>query len=82
MGEQAESALVHFKNVSVTTITNASGVFVGTNTQYGWASHEKGNEAFGSVYGNLNVSSGSLHLLFDNDQIDSPIEDADFFYHR
>lgn len=82
MSDQAENALVKFGNISVTAISNSSGVFVGTNTQYGWASHEKENEAFGFVYGDLNVISGSLNLLLDSDLIDSPIEDSDLFYHK
>ncbi|MFD1425864.1 hypothetical protein JOD24_002072 [Kroppenstedtia sanguinis] len=82
MSNQNENALVQFGDVSVTAITNASGVFVGTNTQYGWASHEKENEAFGLIFGDWNGVYSNINLLFDSDLIDAPIQDSDLFHSK
>lgn len=77
MSSGNENAIVQFGNVSVNSMANASGVFIGTNTQYGWSSHEKENEALGLVFGDLNIMYGNINLLNDCDFIDAPITDND-----
>lgn len=73
------NAHVHFGNLTVNAITNASGVFIGTNVQYGWSSHGKENTGFGSVTGYANKLYRNTSILNDNDIVDSPIDDSDLF---
>lgn len=70
--------LVQFDKIMVNSIGPNSGIFVGTNLQYGWSSHNKTNASFQGV-GEKGTVSGNLNVFYDNDLIDMPIDDRDVF---
>lgn len=70
---------IELGNINVNRIDSASGIFVGTNTQWGWSSHGKRVSGFGSVTGMLNRLSANIGVVYDNDLIDTPIDDRDVF---
>lgn len=74
------SFLVHFDNIMVNTIGTNAGIFVGTNVQYGWSSHNKTNASISSVTGDRNEFRDNLNVIYDNDVIDNPIDDRDVFF--
>ncbi|WP_058303357.1 hypothetical protein [Gorillibacterium timonense] len=68
---------IELGNINVNRIDSASGIFVGTNAQWGWSSHGKSISGFGSVTGMLNRLSANVSVVYDNDLIDTPIDDRD-----
>lgn len=68
--------LVQFDRIVVNTIGPNSGIFVGTNLQYGWSSHNKTNASFSGL-GDHSEVSRNVNVIYDNDMIDTPIDDRD-----
>lgn len=64
---------ISFNTIQVNSITNASGIFVGNNTQMNWSSHNKENIGFGTVDGNQNRLKGNHNIVIDPDVIDHPV---------
>jgi hypothetical protein len=69
--------LVHFDQINVNAIDSASGIFVGTNTQLGWESIGKSNVALGHVSGDFNRLHHNMNIIYDNDFLDTYINDRD-----
>lgn len=64
-----------FDQIKVTSIESSSGIFVGTtNRANGWSSQSKRNYGFGRA-GDGNTIESRLNLVYDNDFIDSPMDD-------
>jgi len=70
---------IELGNINVNRIDSSSGIFVGTNAQWGWSSHAKNVSGFGAVTGMLNRLSANVSVVYDNDLIDTPIDDRDVF---
>ncbi|MEF3304956.1 hypothetical protein [Paenibacillus sp. GYB003] len=70
--------LVQFDRIVVNSIGPNSGIFVGTNLQYGWSSHSKTNASMSEMGDNSEVSR-NVNVIYDNDAIDTPIDDRDVF---
>ncbi|UFJ41542.1 hypothetical protein LOK74_03135 [Brevibacillus humidisoli] len=81
MREQ-KAQLVQFDQINVNVIESASGIFVGTNYQCGWGSHNTSNSAFGQVSGDQNLVYHNINVLYDNDGIDTPIDDRDLIIEK
>ncbi len=61
----------------VGTMTGNSGVYISArNVVCGISRHSKSNNGFGSV-GSHNLIRGNINLVYDNDSIDTPIDDRD-----
>lgn len=71
--------LIHFDRIMVNAMDTNSGIFVGTNLQYGWSSHSKSNTNVHGISGDGNVLSSNVNVLYDNDHIDTQIDDRDVF---
>lgn len=74
--EKNNDMCIHFDGISVYGIEASSGIFMGKNYAIGWSAHTKVNTGFGDA-GNSKVSN-NVNIVFDNDIIDSPIDDRDF----
>lgn len=70
-------AMISFDKLSVGTVSSSSGVFNGKNIQFGWSSHSKTNTGFGTLGGSSNRVNRNINVVFDNDQVDTPIDDRD-----
>lgn len=68
--------LVQFDRIVVNSIGPNSGIFVGTNLQYGWSSHNKTNASLSGM-GDGSEVSRNVNVIYDNDMIDTPIDDRD-----
>ncbi|RKN86401.1 hypothetical protein [Paenibacillus ginsengarvi] len=69
--------LVQFDKIVVNSIGPNSGIFVGTNLQYGWSSHNKTNASIQGVENG--TVSGNINVFYDDDLIDMPVDDRDIF---
>ncbi|MEH7385852.1 hypothetical protein V7147_10630 [Bacillus sp. JJ1521] len=69
--------MINFEKLQAGSISNASGIFNGKNIQFGWSSHRKENSGFGTLGGHNNKVIKNTNVVFDNDQIDTPIDDRD-----
>ena len=74
MQNKAEDIVVNFEKLAVSSIGSSSGIFIGKNNAIGWSAHGKSNQGLGSVNGNV---MHNLNMVFDNDLVDSPIDDRD-----
>jgi hypothetical protein len=73
-----EQVVISFDKLSINSISVNSGVFISSyNNANGWSSHRKINNGFGDV-GNSSIY-GCVSVVYDNDVIDSPIQDSDHF---
>lgn len=70
---------VQFDRIIVNSMMMNSGIFVGTNLQYGWSSHNKTNGGLMGISGDENIIHHNAYVLHDNDKIDTPINDQDRF---
>lgn len=73
-------AMINFDKLSAGTVSSSSGIFNGKNIQFGWSSHSKTNNGFGTLGGNHNNFHDNVNVVFDNDQIDTPIDDRDVMW--
>jgi hypothetical protein len=69
--------IVQFEQIVVNVMATNAGVFVGTNSQYGWSSHNKTNVSLSGVSGDKNRVYSNINVIYDNDLIDTPIDDRD-----
>ena len=70
-----EEGCVQFNNLNLNLIDNSSGVFIGNNTANGWRSVMSINQGFGTAGGC--IISDSINIVFDNDVVDTIIEDSE-----
>jgi len=68
------AVFITFVAINVNSLNRGSAVTIGENAQTGWDQNGK------SIYGNSqlignNLEAGFLNTVFDNDVIDSPIND-------
>lgn len=75
--QKMTKAMINIEHMQAGTISNASGIFSGKNIQIGWSSHGKSNSGFGTLGGRNNKVNNNTNVVFDNDQIDTPIDDRD-----
>lgn len=80
--DKVTKALIHIENLQAGTVSNASGIFTGKNIQIGWSSHGKSNSGFGSLGGRNNKVNKNTNVVYDNDQIDTPIDGREVLYER
>ncbi|MFZ0370207.1 MAG: hypothetical protein WAM07_11505 [Halobacillus sp.] len=66
---------VHFDCINVNQIKMSSGIFVGSNSQNNWSSHQKENSALGTIVGNGNVVHQNINVIHDEDMVDMPIKE-------
>lgn len=69
--------LVQFDRIVVNAMETNSGVFVGTNLQYSWSSHSKTNASITGISGQNHEITSNINVIYDNDMIDTPIDDRD-----
>lgn len=77
-----ERLAIHFDQIQVSVIDSASGIFIGTNTQWNWTSTNKANAGFGFVDGEMNRIQNNINAVYDNDAIDAPVTRGDLLLHR
>lgn len=68
---------ISFSHFHIHGVEDGSGVFTGTNYAHGWSSFSKVNNGFGSV--SDSKTWNNCCFVYDNDQIDCPIDDRDVF---
>jgi hypothetical protein len=73
---------VELGNINVNQLDSGSGIFVGTNAQWGWSAHGKTVSGFGTVAGMLNRLTHNVSVVYDNDLIDTLIDDRDTMMSR
>lgn len=78
--KKKSNAMISFDKLSAGTVSSSSGIFNGRNIQFGWSSHSKTNNGFGTMGGNHNTMHNNLNIVFDNDQLDTPIDDRDIMW--
>lgn len=78
--KKKSNAMISFDKLSAGTVSSSSGIFNGKNIQFGWSSHSKTNNGFGTLGGNSNEMHNNLNIVFDNDQLDTPIDDRDIMW--
>ena len=66
---------INFGTLTIYHLRSSCGVFMGTNCANGWSAHTKSNSGMGSV--SDGIVSNNINIVFDNDVIDSPIDDRD-----
>jgi hypothetical protein len=77
-----EPPLIQFDSIHVNAISDASGIFIGTNTQIYWSQNGKENSGLGSVSGECNEVRNNINTVYDNDVIDAPYTKGDFIIGR
>jgi hypothetical protein len=77
MADNPGTLVVHFDKIMVNSISTSAGIFVGTNSQYGWSSHNKENANICGISGDSNEFVNNVNILHDDDLIDTPIDDRD-----
>ncbi|MBC8079961.1 MAG: hypothetical protein H7X86_06425 [Gorillibacterium sp.] len=79
---QAKHTQIELGNIIVTQLDSGSGIFIGSNAQWGWSSHGKNVSGFGTVAGMLNRLTNNISVVYDNDLIDTLIDDRDTMISR
>ncbi|MFD0697859.1 hypothetical protein ACFQZT_27680 [Paenibacillus sp. GCM10027628] len=77
-----EPPLIQFDSIHVNSISDASGIFIGTNLQVYWSTSGKTNNGLGEVSGENNVLLNNINTVYDNDVIDAPYTKGDFIIGR
>lgn len=67
---------VALNNINVNVISNSAGIFIGPNNQWGWSSHYKEVDIM-TVKGNNNIARFNNNNIFDQDLVDTYINDQD-----
>ncbi|WP_134699365.1 hypothetical protein [Ammoniphilus sp. YIM 78166] len=62
---------VNFGALNVGSLSNNTGIFIGSNNQVGWDSQTKFSQANGQFNG-ANGSVNNFNILLDSDIIDAP----------
>jgi hypothetical protein len=71
-----QKACVIFNKISVNSIENSSGIFIGTNQAFGWKSISTSNEGFGSLHDAF--LTNCTNVVFDSDFMDTTIKDVTY----
>lgn len=71
MQNRVDDTVINFQNITVQSIGDSSGIFIGKNNAIGWSAHGKSNQGLGSVNGKV---IQSINLVYDNDFMDSPFD--------
>lgn len=79
-GPRQSQVMIDLDSLSVGTVSSSSGVFNGKNLQFGWSAHSKTNNGFGTLGGQQNSVNKNYNIVFDNDHIDTPIDDRDVMW--
>ncbi|MGE5631611.1 MAG: hypothetical protein ACM3TR_11015 [Caulobacteraceae bacterium] len=74
-----QNNIVSFNSIIVNAININSGIFVGTNNQSTWKSSNNIKAGFGAVAGNYNVVSRATNFFTDNDLMDTPMINYNYF---
>jgi len=74
MQNKVDDIVINFQSITVKSIENSSGIFIGKNSAIGWSAHGKSNQGLGSANGKI---VRSVNLVYDNDLVDSPVEHRD-----
>lgn len=74
MNGASQQACVVFNKLIVNYISQASGIFIGTNQAIGWRSYRKSNEGLGNVRDSTVVDT--INVVNDQDVVDMPIKDS------
>ncbi len=69
---------IGFDEIKVNSLSTNSTVAVGENGQNNWSAHAKNNMGQGRMSG-INFNKNNRNALVDNDSIDTPIDDKDFY---
>ena len=69
-----QKAVVIFHSLTVNSIEDSSGIFIGTNHALGWSSYAKTNQGFG-VLSDASLSH-SVSVVHDPDIVDAGIRDV------
>ncbi|RBW69107.1 hypothetical protein [Bacillus taeanensis] len=69
---------IQFDSIQINYIHANSGFFVGENTQVNWKTQYKENNALGEVIGDQNILIQNVNVVYDNDIIDTPIENISY----
>jgi hypothetical protein len=72
--------MIAFDRIMVNAMETNSGIFVGTNLQYGWSSHNKTNASISGISGDGNELKANVNVIYDNDAIDTSIDDRDILF--
>lgn len=73
----APGLILQFDKIFVNAMETNSGIFVGTNNQYAWNAHSKTNASISSISGDGNEFQNTCNVIFDDDAVDTPIDDRD-----
>ncbi|MFC7395274.1 hypothetical protein [Scopulibacillus cellulosilyticus] len=71
---------IQFDNIAINSAASGAGVFNGANNQFGWSSHAKTNSGLGTIGGHHNPLPYNINILWDNDKIDTTINDQDIMW--
>ncbi|MFD1677574.1 hypothetical protein [Alicyclobacillus fodiniaquatilis] len=63
---------ISYKFLEVGNLSNASGIFVGTNVQCNVSDERKVNQAFGNLGGTDTTVTESVQMILDDDTVDGP----------
>ncbi|RTE09859.1 hypothetical protein [Paenibacillus whitsoniae] len=77
-----DAPAIQFDAIHVNSITNGSGVFIGTNTQVLWSTSSKVNSGVGEISGEHNRMEQVTNVIYDNDIIDAPYTKGDLIIGR
>lgn len=75
MNKKKPEINIILKNLKVNAVEHSSGIFIGTNKAVGWSAHSKSNFGLGTVIDSN--TQNNINTVFDNDVVDSPIDDRD-----
>ena len=76
LGKKSSTTVI-FKSLNVNVIEDASGVFIGDNTQWNFSSHLKQNYGFGAVHGEKNSVNNPYNIVYDPDEVDHPVNQCE-----
>ncbi|NOU87781.1 hypothetical protein GC102_18690 [Paenibacillus sp. LMG 31460] len=76
-GVSSVPSSIVFNMININNQNTNATIGIGENAQSSWDSHSKNNYGTGQWIGN-SVSANIVNFIYDNDFIDSPINDQDF----
>lgn len=70
------SPQIIFDDLTVNTVKNNAGVFIGKNTQKNWETTISSNSGFGTISGDDNQLSYNTHLVLGEDDVNDSFKQA------
>jgi hypothetical protein len=70
---------VVFNTIVANGMETNAGIFVGQNSASNWTTHNKTQGSILSVIGFYNTLPNNMNILNDNDGVDTPITDNDYY---